>query len=214
MDDLYDRIQKGEVKDLNIIIKADVSGSIEAVKQSLQKLSMEEVKVNSIHGGVGGINENDIMLASASNAIVIGFNVRPSIAAMDLAKQENVDVRTYNIIYNAIEDIQAAVKGMLAPVYKEVIMGRADVRQTFKVPNVGVVAGVYVTSGKITRKSKIRLLRNDIVIHDGQISSLKRFKDDVSELNSGYEGGIGIERYNDIKEGDSMEAYIMEEIKR
>ena len=214
LDDLYERIQKGEVKDLNIIIKADVSGSIEAVKQSLQKLSMEEVKVNPIHGGVGGINENDIMLASASNAIVIGFNVRPSIAAMDLAKQENVDVRTYNIIYNAIEDIQSAVKGMLAPVYREVIMGRADVRQTFKVPNVGVVAGVYVTSGKITRKSKIRLLRNDIVIHDGQISSLKRFKDDVSELNSGYEGGIGIEKYNDIKEGDSMEAYIMEEIKR
>lgn len=214
LDDLYERIQKGEVKDLNIIIKADVSGSIEAVKQSLQKLSMEEVKVNPIHGGVGGINENDIMLASASNAIVIGFNVRPSIAAMDLAKQENVDVRTYNIIYNAIEDIQSAVKGMLAPVYKEVVMGRADVRQTFKVPNVGVVAGVYVTSGKITRKSKIRLLRNDIVIHDGQISSLRRFKDDVSELNSGYEGGIGIERYNDIKEGDSMEAYVMEEIKR
>ena len=214
LDDLYDRIQKGEVKDLNIIIKADVSGSIEAVKQSLQKLSMEEVKVNPIHGGVGGINENDIMLASASNAIVIGFNVRPSIAAMDLAKQESVDVRTYNIIYTAIEDIQSAVKGMLAPVYKEVVMGRADVRQTFKVPNVGVVAGVYVTSGKITRKSKIRLLRNDIVIHEGQIASLRRFKDDVSELNSGYEGGIGIEKYNDIKEGDSMEAYIMEEIKR
>ena len=214
LDDLYDRIQKGEVKDLNIIIKADVSGSIEAVKQSLQKLSMEEVKVNPIHGGVGGINENDIMLASASNAIVIGFNVRPSIAAMDLAKQESVDIRTYNIIYNAIEDIQSAVKGMLDPVYKEVIMGRADVRQTFKVPNVGVVAGVYVTSGKITRKSKIRLLRNDIVIHEGQIASLRRFKDDVSELNSGYEGGIGLEKYNDIKEGDSMEAYIMEEIKR
>jgi len=214
LDDLYERIQKGEVKDLNIIIKADVSGSIEAVKQSLQKLSMEEVKVNPIHGGVGGINENDIMLASASNAIVIGFNVRPSIAAMDLAKQENVDVRTYNIIYNAIEDIQSAVKGMLAPIYKEVVMGRADVRQTFKVPNVGVVAGVYVTSGKITRKSRIRLLRNDIVIHDGQISSLKRFKDDVSELNSGYEGGIGIEKYNDIKEGDSLEAYVMEEINR
>ncbi len=214
LDDLYERIQKGEVKDLNIIIKADVSGSIEAVKQSLQKLSMEEVKVNPIHGGVGGINENDIMLASASNAIVIGFNVRPSIAAMDLAKQESVDVRTYNIIYTAIEDIKSAVKGMLAPVYKEVIMGRADVRQTFKVPNVGVVAGVYVTSGKITRKSKIRLLRNDIVIHDGQIASLRRFKDDVSELNNGYEGGIGIEKYNDIKDGDSMEAYIMEEIKR
>lgn len=214
LDDLYERIQKGEVKDLNIIIKADVSGSIEAVKQSLQKLSMEEVKVNPIHGGVGGINENDILLASASNAIVIGFNVRPSVAALDLAKQENVDVRTYQIIYNAIEDIEAAVKGMLKPIFKEVIMGRADVRQTFKVPNVGVVAGVYVTSGKITRKSKIRLLRNDIVIHDGLITSLKRFKDDVSELNNGYEGGIGIEKYNDIKEGDSMEAYIMEEIKR
>ena len=214
LDDLFDKIQKGEVKDLNIIIKADVSGSIEAVKQSLQKLSMEEVKVNPIHGGVGGINENDVMLAAASNAIVIGFNVRPSIAAMELAKKENVDIRTYNIIYQAIEDIQQAVKGMLAPIYKEVVLGRADVRQTFKVPNVGVVAGIYVTSGKITRKSKIRVLRNDIVIHDGTIASLKRFKDDASELNSNYEGGIGIEKYNDLKEGDSLEAYIMEEIKR
>ncbi len=214
LDDLFDKIQKGEVKDLNIIIKADVSGSIEAVKQSLLKLSMDEVKVNPIHGGVGGINENDVMLASASNAIVIGFNVRPSIAAMELAKRENVDIRTYNIIYTAIEDIQQAVKGMLAPVYKEVVQGRAEVRQTFKVPNVGIVAGVYVTSGKVTRKSKIRLLRNDIIIHEGEVSSLKRFKDDASELNTGFEGGIGIEKYNDIKEGDSMEAYIMEEIKR
>jgi len=214
LEDLFDRIQKGEVKDLNIIIKADVSGSIEAVKQSLQKLSMEEVKVNPIHGGVGGINENDVMLASASNAIVIGFNVRPSIAAMEAAKKENVDIRTYNIIYQAIEDIQKAVKGMLAPIYKEVVLGRAEVRQTFKVPNIGVVAGIYVTSGKITRKSKIRVLRNDIVIHDGTIASLKRFKDDASELNSNYEGGIGIEKFNDIREGDSMEAYIMEEIKR
>ncbi len=214
LDDLFDRIQKGEVKDLNIIIKADVSGSIEAVKQSLLKLSMEEVKVNPIHGGVGGINENDVLLASASNAIVIGFNVRPSIAAMELAKRENVDIRTYNIIYQAIEDIQQAVKGMLAPIYREVVLGRADVRQTFKVPNIGTVAGIYVTSGKITRKSKIRVLRNDIVIHDGTISSLKRFKDDVSELNSNYEGGIGIEKYNDLRDGDSLEAYIMEEIKR
>jgi translation initiation factor IF-2 len=214
LDDLYDRIKKGEVKDLNIIIKADVSGSIEAVKQSLLKLSVDEVKVNPIHGGVGGINENDIMLASASNAIVIGFNVRPSITAMEIAKRENVDVRTYNIIYKAIEDIESAVKGMLAPVYKEVVLGRAEVRQTFKVPNVGTVAGIYVTSGKITRKSKVRLLRNDIVIHDGQIASLRRFKDDVSELNTGFEGGLGIEKFNDIKEGDSLEAYIMEEIKR
>lgn len=214
LDDLFDKIKKGEVKDLNLIIKADVSGSIEAVKQSLLKLSMDEVKVNPIHGGVGGINENDVMLASASNAIVIGFNVRPSIAAMDLAKKENVDIRTYNIIYNAIEDIEQAVKGMLAPIYKEVVLGRAVVRQTFKVPNIGTVAGVYVTSGKVTRKSKIRVLRNDIIIHDGQISSLKRFKDDASELNSGYEGGIGIEKFNEIKEGDAMEAYILEEIKR
>ena len=214
LEDLYDRIQKGEVKDLNIIIKADVSGSIEAVKQSLQKQSLDEVKVNPIHGGVGGINENDIMLASASNAIVIGFNVRPSVAAMELAKRENVDIRSYNIIYNAIEDIKSAVKGMLAPVYKEVIMGRAEVRATFKVPNVGVVAGVYVTSGKVTRKSSVRLLRDDIVIHEGKISSLKRFKDDASELSTNYEGGIGIENYNDIKEGDMIEAYIMEEIKR
>lgn len=214
LDDLFDRIQKGEVKDLNIIIKADVSGSIEAVKQSLLKQSMEEVKVNPIHGGVGGINENDVMLAAASNAIVIGFNVRPSIAAMELARKENVDIRTYNIIYKAIEDIQQAVKGMLAPIYKEVVQGRAEVRQTFKVPNIGVVAGVYVTSGKITRKSKIRLLRNDIVLHEGDIASLKRFKDDVSELNTGYEGGIGIEKFNDIKDGDFLEAYIMEEIKR
>jgi translation initiation factor IF-2 len=214
LEDLFDRIQKGEVKDLNIIIKADVSGSIEAVKQSLLKQSMEEVKVNPIHGGVGGINENDVLLASASNAIVIGFNVRPSIAAMELAKRENVDIRTYNIIYQAIEDIQQAVKGMLAPIFREVVLGRADVRQTFKVPNIGTVAGIYVTSGKITRKSKIRVLRNDIVIHDGTISSLKRFKDDVSELNSNYEGGIGIEKYNDLRDGDSLEAYIMEEIKR
>lgn len=214
LEDLYERIQKGEVKDLNIIIKADVSGSIEAVKQSLQKQSLDEVKVNPIHGGVGGINENDVMLASASNAIIIGFNVRPSVSAMEVAKRENVDIRTYNIIYNAIEDIKSAVKGMLAPIYREVLLGRAEVRAIFKVPNVGVVAGVYITSGKVTRKSKIRLLRNDIVIHDGTITSLKRFKDDASELNTGFEGGIGLEKYNDIKEGDVMEAYIMEEIKR
>jgi translation initiation factor IF-2 len=175
---------------------------------------MEEVKVNPIHGGVGGINENDVMLAAASNAIVIGFNVRPSIAAMELAKKENVDIRTYNIIYQAIEDIQQAVKGMLAPIFKEVVQGRAEVRQTFKVPNFGIVAGVYVTSGKITRKSKIRILRNDIILHEGDIASLKRFKDDVSELNTSYEGGIGIEKFNDIKVGDFFEAYIMEEIKR
>lgn len=214
LDDLYSRIQQGEVRDLNIILKADVRGSIEAIRQSFEKLSVKEVKVNIIHSGVGGINESDINLASASNAIVIGFNVRPSISAQESAKREQVDIRTYNIIYNAIEDIQSAVKGMLAPVYKEVVLGRAEVRATFKVPNVGVVAGIYVLNGKITRKSKVRLLRNDIVIHEGSISSLKRFKDDASELATGFEGGLGIENYNDIKQGDVIEAYIMEEVKR
>ncbi len=214
LDELYSKIQMGEVKDLNIILKADVRGSIEAIKQSFEKLSIKEVKVNIIHSGVGGINETDINLASASNAIVIGFNVRPSIQATEIAKRENVDIRTYNVIYSAIEDLEKAINGMLDPEYKEVVQGRAEVRATFKVPNIGIVAGVYVLNGKITRKSKIRLLRNDIVIHEGDITSLKRFKDDASELNTSFEGGVGIEKYNDIKEGDIIEAYIMEEIKR
>ncbi|WP_069649564.1 translation initiation factor IF-2 [Caloranaerobacter ferrireducens] len=214
LDALFEQIKKGEVKDLNIIIKADVKGSIEAVKQALEKLSTEEVKVKTIHSGVGAITESDIMLASASNAIIVGFNVRPTTPAMDLAKREKVDVRTYRIIYNAIEDIEAAIKGMLEPEYKEVILGRAQVRATFKIPNVGVVAGIYVQQGKITRNSKIRLLRDNIVIHEGTISSLKRFKDDVREILTGYEGGLGIENYNDIKEGDVIEAYTLEEVKR
>ena len=214
LDDLFSRIQAGEIKDLNLIVKADVKGSIEAIKQSLEKLSIEEVKVNTIHGGVGGINETDIMLASASNAIVIGFNVRPTSSASELAKRENVDVRTYRVIYNAIDDIEAAVKGMLDPEFKETVLGRAEVRATFKVPNAGTIAGSYVTSGKITRKSKVRLLRNDIVIHEGDISSLRRFKDDASEVATGYECGISLDKFNDLKEGDIIEAYIMEEIKR
>ena len=214
LDDLFDRISEGEVKDLNVIIKADVSGSIEAVKQSLQKLSTEEVRVNPIHGGVGAITETDIMLASASNAIIIGFNVRPTNSALETSKRESVDVRTYRIIYKAIEDIEAAIKGMLDPEFKEVVLGRAQVRATFKVPNAGVVAGIYVLDGKITRKATVRLLRDNVVIHEGDISSLKRFKDDVKEINSGYEGGLGIENYNDVKDGDVIEAFIMEEIKR
>jgi len=214
LDDLFSRIQAGEIKDLNLIVKADVKGSIEAIKQSLEKLSIEEVKVNTIHGGVGGINETDIMLASASNAIVIGFNVRPTSSASELAKRENVDIRTYRVIYNAIDDIEAAVKGMLDPEFKETVLGRAEVRATFKVPNAGTIAGSYVTSGKITRKSKVRLLRNDIVIHEGDISSLRRFKDDASEVATGYECGISLDKFNDLKEGDIIEAYIMEEIKR
>ena len=214
LDDLFDQIQLGEVKELNIIIKTDVRGTIDAIAQSLQKLEHEEVKVNIIHGGVGGITETDIMLASASNAIIIGFNVRPTLNALDIAKEENVDVRTYRVIYDAIEDIKSAINGMLDPEYKEEIIGRAEVRATFKVPNAGTVAGIYVQDGKITRNSMVRLLRNDIVIFEGKISSLKRFKDDVREVVAGYEGGLGLENYNDIKEGDIIEAYILKEVKR
>lgn len=214
LDDLFDQIQAGEVKDLNVIIKADVRGSIEAIKQSLIKLENEEVKVNIIHGGVGGITESDVMLASASNAIIIGFNVRPTLNAMDIAKRENVDIRTYRIIYEAIEDIQSAIKGMLEPTIVEEVIGRAEVRATFKVPSIGMIAGIYVLQGKLTRNCKARLLRNDVVIFEGNVSSLKRFKDDVKEVQSGYEGGLGLENYNDVKEGDIIEAYILKEVER
>ncbi|HCX03218.1 MAG TPA: translation initiation factor IF-2, partial [Clostridiales bacterium] len=214
LEDLFDQIKDGEVKDLNIVIKADVRGSIEAVKQSLEKLSIEEVKVNVIHSGVGGINENDVMLASASNAIIIGFNVRPTNQAIELSKSEEVEIKTYRIIYNAIEDIEAAVKGMLEPKFEEVMLGRAVVRDIFKVPNAGTVAGIYVQQGKITRNSQIRLLRNNVVVHEGEISSLKRYKDDVKEVNNGYEGGLSIHNYNDVKKGDVLEAFIIEEVEK
>ena len=213
LDDLFERIKQGEIKDLNIIVKGDVRGSIEALSQSLNKLNTEEVKVNLIHGGVGGITESDIMLASASNAIVIGFNVRPNINAIEVAKKEEVDVRTYRVIYEAIEDIQAAVKGMHAPKIVEEVLGRAQIRETFRLPTGNSIAGIYVISGKITRNSKIRLLRNDIVIFDGSVSSLKRFKDDAREVQTGYEAGLGLENFNDLKEGDNLEAYILKEIK-
>jgi translation initiation factor IF-2 len=212
LDDLFERIQLGEIKELNIIIKTDVRGTIDAIRQSLEKLENEEVKVNIIHGGVGGITESDVMLAAASNAIIIGFNVRPTLNALDIAKEEKVDVRTYRVIYDAIADIEAAIKGMLEPKYVEQVIGRAQVRATFKVPNVGTVAGIYVQDGKITRNSNIRLLRNDIVIFEGGVSSLKRFKDDVREVLTGYEGGLGLENYNDIKDGDVIEAYILKEV--
>lgn len=212
LDDLFEKIQLGEIKELNIIIKTDVRGTIDAIRQSLEKLENEEVKVNIIHGGVGGITETDIMLAAASNAIIIGFNVRPTLNALDIAKEEKVDVRTYRVIYDAIADIEAAIKGMLEPKYVEQVIGRAQVRATFKVPNAGTVAGIYVQDGKITRNSNIRLLRDDIVIFEGSVSSLKRFKDDVREVLTGYEGGLGLENYNDIKEGDVLEAYILKEV--
>lgn len=214
LDDLFERIQLGEIKELNIIIKTDVRGTIDAIKQSLEKLETDEVKVNIIHGGVGGITESDVMLAAASNAIIIGFNVRPTLNALDIAKEEKVDVRTYRVIYDAIADIEAAIKGMLEPKYEEEVIGRAEVRATFKVPNVGTVAGIYVQDGKITRNSKIRLLRDNVVVFEGNVSSLKRFKDDVKEVLSGYEGGLGLENYNDIKEGDILEAYILKEVEQ
>ncbi len=214
LDDLFERIKLGEIKDLNIIIKADVRGSMEALKQSLEKLDTDEVKTNIIHGGVGGITESDIILASASNAIVVGFNVRPNLNAIEVAKREKVDVRTYRVIYEAIEDIQAAIKGMHAPKIVEEVIGRAEVRATFRLPNGNSIAGIYVLDGKITRNGKVRLLRNDIVIFEGGVSSLKRFKDDAREVLSGYEAGLGLENYNDIKEGDLLEAYVLKEVER
>lgn len=214
LDDLFNQIKEGQVKDLNLIIKADVQGSVEAIKQSLERLSNDEVKVRPIHGGVGAITESDIMLASASNAIIIGFNVRPDANVKSLAEKENVDIRLYSIIYNAIEDIEAAMKGMLEPEYKETVLGRAEVRNVFKVSGVGTIGGSYVLDGKITRNSQVRIIRNGIVIQEGKIGSLKRFKDDAKEVATGYECGIGIDRYNDIKEGDIIEAFIIEEIPR
>lgn len=214
LDELFSKIQEGEVKELNIIVKADVQGSVEAVKQSLEKLSNDEVRVRVIHGAVGAITESDIMLASASNAIVVGFNVRPSGATTELAEKEGVDVRLYRVIYSAIDDIEAAMKGMLEPEYKEVITGRAEVRAIFRVSGVGTVAGCYVIDGKINRNNSARLIRDGIVVFEGSISSLKRFKDDVREVASGYECGLGLQNYNDIKEGDIIETFTLEEIKR
>ena len=214
LDGLFDQIQAGQIKDLNIIVKADVQGSVEAVKQSLAKLSNDEVAVKVIHGGVGAINESDVTLASASNAIIIGFNVRPDNQAKIIAEQEKVDLRLYRVIYDAIEDIEAAMKGMLEPTFEEKIIGHAEVRQTYKVSGVGTIIGGYVQDGKIVRNCKVRLLRDNVVIHEGELASLKRFKDDVKEVNSGYECGMSFEKYNDIKEGDQIEAFVMEEVPR
>ena len=214
LDNLFDRIKEGELKDLNIIVKADVKGSVEAVCQSLLKLSNEEVKINIIHQGAGGINEGDINLASASDALVIGFNVRPNINALDSAKEEEVDVRTYRVIYDIINDVKAAVSGMLDPDIVEEVTGRAEVRQTFKLPGRIIVAGIYVVKGKMVRNGRVKILRDDIVIHEGDIASLKRFKDDAKEIATGFEGGLGIENFNDIKEGDVLECYILKEIKK
>ena len=214
LEELFSQIQEGSVKELNIVVKADVQGSVEAVKQSLQKLSNDEVKVKVIHGGVGAITETDITLAAASNAIVIGFNVRPDSLARTLADKEKVEVKTYRVIYNAIDDIEAAMKGMLDPEYKEVITAKLSVRTTFKVSSVGTIAGCYVDEGKINRNNGVRVIRDGIVIFEGKLSSLKRFKDDVKEVATGYECGVTIDRFNDIKEDDVIEGYTMEEIER
>ena len=214
LDDLYSQIQAGNIKELNIIIKADVQGSVEAVKQSLLKLSNEEVAVKCIHAGVGAINESDIILASASNAIVIGFNVRPDARAKDMAETEGVDVRLYRVIYNAIEDIESAMKGMLDPVYEEKVIGHAEVRQTYKASNVGIIAGSYVLDGNITRNASVRITREGNLIFEGKIASLMRFKDDVKEVKAGFECGIVLENFNDIAEEDQIEAYIMVEVPR
>ena len=214
LDDLFDQIQAGNVKELNLVVKADVQGSVEAVKQSLTKLSNEEVMIKVIHGGVGAINESDVTLASASNAIIIGFNVRPDTMAKSVAEREKVDMRLYRVIYNAIEDIEAAMKGMLDPVYREKVTGHLEVRQIYKASGVGTIAGCYVTDGEIARTSQTRIVRDGIVIYEGMLASLKRFKDDVKEVKAGFECGLVFEKYNDVKEGDQIEAFVMEEVPR
>ena len=213
LEDLFSQIQAGEMKNLNLIVKADVQGSVEAVKASLEKLSNEEGRVRVIHGGVGAINESDVMLASTSQAIIVGFNVRPDAAARESAARANVDMRMYRVIYDAINEIEAAMKGMLAPKFREVLLGHAEVRQTYKVSGVGTVAGCYVQDGKLQRKDcQVRLVRDGIVIHEGVLASLQRFKDSVKEVQAGYECGLSIEKFNDIKEGDIVEAFTMEQI--
>ena len=213
LDDVFNRIAEGEMKTLNIIVKADVQGSVEAVKSSLVKLSNEEVKVNVIHAAAGAISETDIMLAESSGAVIIGFNVRPDSNAKNSAEKSGVDIKLYRVIYEAIEDVEKALKGMLAPKYKEVYMGKAEVRETFKITGVGMVAGCYVTEGKIVRNGKLRIYRDDIMICEGNVLQLKRFKDDVKEVNQGFECGISIEKFNDVKIGDFIESYVIEEVK-
>ncbi|MBO5726951.1 MAG: translation initiation factor IF-2, partial [Clostridia bacterium] len=211
LDNLFDQLSEGDLKELNIIVKADVQGSVEAVRESLEKLSNEEVRVKVIHGAVGAVNESDVVLAQTSGAIIVGFNVRPDAVAKEMAERDGVDVRLYRVIYNCIEEIEAAMKGMLAPKFREVILGTVEVRNTYKISGVGTIAGSYVTNGKVTRACEIRVVRDGIVLAEDKIDSLRRFKDDVKEVAQGYECGIGLEKFGDIKEGDIFEAFIMEE---
>ncbi|ADH99295.1 translation initiation factor IF-2 [Salisediminibacterium selenitireducens] len=214
LDDLFNQIQQGDIKEINVIVKADVQGSAEAMKGSLEKIEVEGVKINIIHTGVGAIAESDVILASASNAVIIGFNVRPDVNAKRTAEVEGVDIRLHRVIYDAIEEIESAMKGLLDPIYQEKVIGQAEVRQVFKVSKVGSIAGSYVTDGKITRHSSVRVIRDGVVVFEGEVNDLKRFKDDVKEVAKNYECGITIENFNDVKEGDIIEAYIMEEVKR
>ncbi|MHB2020948.1 MAG: translation initiation factor IF-2, partial [Candidatus Xenobia bacterium] len=214
LDDLFQRMKEGEIKDLNIIIKADGQGSVEALKHSLTRLSNAEVKVNVIHGGVGTITETDVMLATTAGAIIVGFNVRPDPNIKRLAEQQGVDIRLYRVIYNVIDDVKAAMTGMLEPEFEEVMVGRADVRQVFKVTGVGIIAGSYVTEGKMIREAEVRVLRDGVVISEGKIDSLRRFKEDVKEVNSGYECGIGVTKFPGIQAGDVIEAFQVKEVAR
>ena len=211
LDNLFDQMQLGDVKELKLIVKADVQGSVEAVRQSLEKLSNDEVRVHVIHGGVGAISESDVMLANASNAIIVGFNVRPDPVAAENAETEGVDMRLYRVIYDCIEEIEAAMKGLLAPKTREVQLGRAECRNVIKVKNVGFIAGSYVLSGKVARNANVRVVRDGVVIAEDRVVSLQRFKDAVKEVAAGYECGIGLEHFNDLKEGDIFEAYVIEE---
>ncbi len=214
LENLMENLEAGKIKELNIIVKADVQGSVEAVRQSLERISNDEVKVSVIHGAVGAVTESDVMLASASDAIIVGFNVRPTATAADSAERSEVDIRLYRVIYDAIEDIEAAMKGMLAPQFREAILGHVEIREIFKASGVGTIGGAYVTDGKIQRNCGVRVVRDGIVIHEGELASLRRFKDDVKEVAAGYECGISIDKYNDIKEGDVIESYTMEEVER
>ncbi|HPR24172.1 MAG TPA: translation initiation factor IF-2, partial [Bacillota bacterium] len=214
LEELFSQIKEGETKELPLIIKGDVRGSVGAVTTSLEKLSNENVKVRIVHTGVGAITESDVMLAGTSGAIIIGFNVRPAAGVAQQADREGIQIRNYRVIYDIIDDIESAMKGMLDPEFKEVVLGQVKVRETFKVPNVGIIAGAYVTEGKVIRNAEIRLVRDGVVIHEGKISSLKRFKDDAKEVQQGFECGLGIENYNDLKEDDIIECFEIQEIKR
>jgi len=214
LDQLFSKIQQGEIRELPIIIKADVQGSIEVLKDTLTKIGTEEVKIRIIHSGTGAITLSDVLLASASNAIIIGYNVRPEPKARELAEKEKVDIRTHTVIYNIVSEIKSALEGLLRPTLKEVFVGSAEVRDTFRIPKVGMIAGCYIVSGKLTRNSNVRLVRDNVVIYEGKISSLRRFKEDAGEVREGFECGVGLENYNDLKIGDFIEAYTVEKIAR